>query len=80
MRTVEPKRDVWSLLDFNSNAARSGRKTEKHGFLVKNLQQIRCNSRTMSRIDLGNGALDADERAGEDAMLCDRRRVAAVTV
>ena len=67
MRAVETNRDVWSLFDSDSNAARSGRKTEKHGFLVKNLQQIPCNSRTVSRIDLGNGALDARARVGWDA-------------
>ena len=80
MRADEPKLDVWSLSDPELNTARPGRKSEKHGFLVKNLQQITGNSGTDSRIELGNGALDAHERAGEEAMLCDRRRLAVVTV
>ena len=39
-----------------------------------------CNSRTDSQIDLGNGALDAHARAGEDAKLCDCVWVTAATV
>ena len=47
---------------------------------AKFLQQIPHNSRTDSPIDLGSEALDARERAGEDAMLCDCVLATAATV
>ena len=80
MRADETKLDVWSLSDWDSNSGRPSRKTEKRGFLVKFSQQIPCNSETASRIELGNGALDARERAGEDATRCDCVGTTAATV
>ncbi len=64
-----------------SHALRSTvEKPKNKGFLVENSQQIPHQSRTVSPIDLGNGALDARDRVEGDAALCVRLLTTAASV